>query len=88
MPVLEAMARGVPVACSSAAALPETAGGAALLFDPGDAGAVAGAILEVSQDDTLRAGLVRRGRARAAALTFDASARALLDALGLAVAVE
>jgi alpha-1,3-rhamnosyl/mannosyltransferase len=85
MPVLEAMARGVPVACSGAAALPETAGGAALLFDPGDPGAVAGAILKVSHDDTLRAALVRRGRARAASLTFAAAARALLDALGLAV---
>jgi glycosyltransferase involved in cell wall biosynthesis len=88
MPVVEAMARGVPVACADATALPETAGGAALLFDPGDARAVAGAVVEVSHNETLRAALVRRGRARAASLTFDASARALLDALGLAVAAR
>jgi glycosyltransferase involved in cell wall biosynthesis len=37
MPVLEAMARGVPVACSDATSLPEVAGDAALLFDPADA---------------------------------------------------
>ena len=34
LPVLEAMARGVPVACSDRASLPEVAGDAALLFDP------------------------------------------------------
>ena len=34
LPVLEAMARGVPVACSSASSLPEVAGDAALFFDP------------------------------------------------------
>ncbi|HTC73139.1 MAG TPA: glycosyltransferase family 1 protein, partial [Solirubrobacteraceae bacterium] len=36
LPVLEAMARGVPVACSDASSLPEVAGDAALLFDPHD----------------------------------------------------
>ncbi|HLK45565.1 MAG TPA: glycosyltransferase family 1 protein, partial [Acidimicrobiales bacterium] len=36
LPVLEAMARGVPVACSNASSLPEVAGSAALLFDPRD----------------------------------------------------
>jgi alpha-1,3-rhamnosyl/mannosyltransferase len=85
MPVVEAMARGIPVACADATALPETAGGAALLFDPGDPRAVAEAVVKVSRDETLRADLSRRGRARAEALTFDASARSLLDALGLAV---
>ncbi len=41
LPVLEAMARGVPVACSNASSLPEVAGDAALLFDPRDEGAIA-----------------------------------------------
>ena len=41
LPVLEAMARGVPVACSNAASLPEVAGDAALLFDPRDTRAIA-----------------------------------------------
>ena len=36
LPVLEAMARGVAVACSNASSLPEVAGDAALLFDPED----------------------------------------------------
>ncbi len=41
LPVLEAMARGVPVACSDASSLPEVAGDAALLFDPRDERAIA-----------------------------------------------
>ena len=44
LPVLEAMARGVPVACSDRSSLPEVAGDAALLFDPGDPSAIAAAI--------------------------------------------
>ena len=52
LPVLEAMARGVPVACSNASSLPEVAGDAALLFDPHDERAIAGAIEALlSQDD-------------------------------------
>ena len=45
--VVEAMARGVPVACADATALPETAGGAAVLFDPLDVDAIAAAVLDV-----------------------------------------
>ena len=44
LPVLEAMARGVPVACSNASSLPEVAGDAALLFDPHDERAIAAAL--------------------------------------------
>ena len=44
LPVLEAMARGVPVACSNRASLPEVAGDAALLFDPEDVEAIRAAI--------------------------------------------
>ena len=44
LPVLEAMARGVPVACSNASSLPEVAGDAALLFDPHEEAAIATAL--------------------------------------------
>ena len=44
LPVLEAMARGVAVACSNASSLPEVAGDAALLFDPHDPRAIAAAL--------------------------------------------
>lgn len=86
MPVVEAMAAGIPVACADASALPETAGGAALLFDPLDPRSVADACITVCNDETVRAGLVRRGLSRAAGLTWEAAARSLLGSLGLAVA--
>ena len=41
LPILEAMARGVPVACSDCSSLPEVAGDAALLFNPADPAAIA-----------------------------------------------
>jgi len=66
LPVLEAMALDVPVACSDLTSLPEVAGGAALLFDPRKPAAVADAILRVATDATLRAELVAAGRARSA----------------------
>jgi glycosyltransferase involved in cell wall biosynthesis len=47
LPPLEAMASGCPVACSNAAALPETVGDAARLFDPHDARAMVGAVRDV-----------------------------------------
>jgi glycosyltransferase involved in cell wall biosynthesis len=74
LPVLEAMARGVPVACSDRASLPEVAGDAALLFDPGDPAAIAAAI-ETLLGDPARADRLRAaGRERAAEFTWDRTA--------------
>ena len=67
LPVLEAMARGVPVACSDRASLPEVAGDAALLFDPDDPRAIADAIERLLGDPALAARLREAGRARARA---------------------
>jgi glycosyltransferase involved in cell wall biosynthesis len=80
LPVLEAMRRGVPVACSAVSALPEVAGGAALLFDPHDVDAVTAAADRLLGDGALREDLRERGRARAAELTWEATARATLRA--------
>lgn len=54
MPVLEAMACGTPVITSSTTSLPEVAGDAALLVDPEDVGALADAIVRVTEDAGLR----------------------------------
>ena len=70
--IVEAMARGVPVAAARAGALPETGGDAALYFDPLDPGEMAGAIERALADSDLGA----RGRARAAALSWEAAAAA------------
>jgi glycosyltransferase involved in cell wall biosynthesis len=64
LPLLEAMRRGVPVACSDVSAMPEIAGDAALLFDPHDDAAVATALRRLLDDAPLVAELRRRGHAR------------------------
>ena len=74
LPVLEAMRRGVPVACADATALPEVAGGAALLFDPYDVAAIADAVTRLLGDPALRDDLTRRGRERAAEFTWQRTA--------------
>jgi glycosyltransferase involved in cell wall biosynthesis len=68
--IVEAMARGVPVAAARATALPETGGDAALYFDPLDVRDIAGTISRALADD----GLGERGRARAASLSWDDAA--------------
>jgi len=86
LPVLEAMARGVPVACSNASSLPEVAGDAALLFDPHDERALAAAIETLlSQDDDARARTAARGIARAQQFTWERTARATLDSYARAL---
>jgi glycosyltransferase involved in cell wall biosynthesis len=76
LPVLEAMARGVPVACSDRGSLPEVTGGAARLFDPERPESIAAAIEELLADPAERARLAAAGRARAAVLTWQETARA------------
>jgi glycosyltransferase involved in cell wall biosynthesis len=79
LPVLEAMARGVPGACSDRASLPEVAGDAALLFDPGDPAAIRGAIERLLGDAALRERLRAAGLERAAQFTWERTARATAD---------
>jgi glycosyltransferase involved in cell wall biosynthesis len=80
-PVLEAFAAGVPVLTSNVSSLPEVAGDAAILVDPGDADAVAAALTELIGDEDLRAVLSAAGVARAARFTWDATARATASVL-------
>jgi glycosyltransferase involved in cell wall biosynthesis len=85
LPVLEAMARGVPVACSNASSLPEVAGEAALLFDPRSPSEIAVALGRLLEDEALRVRQRALGQervkqftwARAARLTLASYARAL-----------
>lgn len=65
LPVLEAMSVGTPVLTSDRTSLPEVAGDAALLVDPTDLGAMAGAIRQLDNDNDLLAELSRRGRVQA-----------------------
>lgn len=65
--IVEAMARGIPVAAARATALPETGGDAALYFDPLDVRDMADAIKRALADGELG----QRGRARVACLSWD-----------------
>ncbi|HEY6001545.1 MAG TPA: glycosyltransferase family 1 protein [Anaeromyxobacter sp.] len=75
MPVFEAFAAGLPVACSNVTCLPSQAGDAALLFDPRDAGAMANALIRLWRDAELRAELARRGSERVRRFSWDRTAR-------------
>lgn len=86
LPVLEAMARGVPVACSRASSLPEVAGDAALLFDPEDVDAIADATRRLLHDPALRERLRAAGLERAARFTWDATAAATVASYERALA--
>ena len=79
LPVLEAMARGVPVACSNTSSLPEVAGDAALLFDPRDESAIAKALGRLLNDEELRGRLRQLGLARSAQFTWERTARLTLE---------
>lgn len=79
LPVLEAMARGVPVACSNASSLPEVAGNAALLFDPHDEAAMATALERLLFDRSEAERLRARGLERARQFSWQRTAQATLQ---------
>jgi len=76
LPVLEAQRAGAPLACSTAAALPEVAGEGAVYFDPSSAEAMAEAIRRCLADPALRDDLRRRGGANLQRFSWERAARA------------
>ncbi|HVN87513.1 MAG TPA: glycosyltransferase family 1 protein [Candidatus Binatia bacterium] len=78
LPVIEAMACGVPVACADTPALTEIAADGARRFDPRDRDAIAATIECVLRDATLRADLAERGRHRAIQFSWTDAARRTL----------
>jgi glycosyltransferase involved in cell wall biosynthesis len=80
LPVIDALAHGVPTLGSNIGAITEVAGEAALLVDPLDEDAMADAIVRILTDDALRAELSAKGPERAARYSWEATARATLAA--------
>jgi glycosyltransferase involved in cell wall biosynthesis len=74
LPILEAMASGVPVVCSRIEPLAEVAGDAAFFVDPYDHSDIAKGILSIYRDKTLRMKLIEKGRLRAKDFTWDKTA--------------
>lgn len=86
LPVLEAMARGVPVVCSNAASLPEVAGDSATLVDPRDPRSLADGLERVLFHEGLAERLRLAGRNRAAEFTWARTARGTIASYERALA--
>lgn len=78
-PMLEAMQLGVPVVASTAGALPEVAGDAALLVDPTDTQALAGALADLVDNRETRRRLIEAGRRRIIAFDWHRQAAELVE---------
>jgi glycosyltransferase involved in cell wall biosynthesis len=83
---LEAMAAGTPAVVSNVPALAETCGDAAALVDPTDPAAIGAAIDAIALDGARHAAMREAGLRRAAAFSWEASARTLLASVRAAVA--
>jgi glycosyltransferase involved in cell wall biosynthesis len=81
LPVLEALAAGVPTACSDIEPMNGIAGDAAFKFDPRDPAAMAEAMDRLVTDGELRERLAAAGPLRAAQFSWRTTAEGILDAL-------
>jgi glycosyltransferase involved in cell wall biosynthesis len=82
IPVLEALAAGVPCACSAIEPLISIAGGAALHFDPADTSAIREAMVRLLDDRDLQASLVSKGQMQARQFSWKKTAVETLAVLG------
>jgi glycosyltransferase involved in cell wall biosynthesis len=81
LPVLEALAAGIPCACSAIKPLDEIVGSAALQFDPQDEAGILSAMVRLTSDKALRERLGREGPERAACFSWRKAAEATLNVL-------
>jgi glycosyltransferase involved in cell wall biosynthesis len=75
LPLTEAMAAGLPIACSNASCIPEQVGDAALIFEPLDAASIAAALRRLWPDVALRQDLAARGKRRVELFSWESAAR-------------
>jgi glycosyltransferase involved in cell wall biosynthesis len=79
LPILEAMSLGTPVVSADVTALPEVAGGAAVLLSPDDPGPWEAAMTRMLHDGDERRRLTNLGHRHAAAFTWRRSADAVIE---------
>ena len=75
LPVLEAMACGIPVITSNTSSLPEIVGDAGIMVDPRDSAALAAAIQKVILDNDLREEMIRKGLKKAENFSWEKTAK-------------
>ena len=78
IPILEAMECGIPVITSNISSMPEVAGNAALLVDPGNIQKIAAQMNNVMKSDSLKKQLIEKGRKRNKQFSWELSARETL----------
>jgi glycosyltransferase involved in cell wall biosynthesis len=81
IPLLEAMAFGVPIVAANTTSLPEVGGDACVYVDPRNETAIAAALAEIATNESLRADLTRRGRQRLQAFSLKREAGKLAEHL-------
>jgi glycosyltransferase involved in cell wall biosynthesis len=81
LPVIEALACGVPVTASSRNSIPELLGDAGILFDPTEPREITDAMTRLLADEELRQELRARGRKQAQLYTWERGARQLVEVL-------
>jgi glycosyltransferase involved in cell wall biosynthesis len=81
LPALEAMQAGAPVLVSNRGALPEIAGDAAWIIDPGDEASFGATLISALTDSERRAVRIARGRERARSYSWEATARQTFELL-------
>lgn len=79
IPVVEAMAAGLPVLTSNYGAMAEVAGDAAILVDPADVESIAEGLLALTDSPDLRERYAKEGRTRAAEMSWERAARETLS---------
>jgi glycosyltransferase involved in cell wall biosynthesis len=81
IPILEAMASGVPTACSNLSSMPEVAGDAALLFDPYDENSISESMSKMLTDTELANQFVRKGLERSQQFSWKNTALKTMDVI-------
>ena len=79
LPILEAMACGVPVITSNVTACPEIAGDAAILINPRSVEDISNAMIKIAENKNLRKQLIEKGLERASEFGWEESAKKHLE---------